>query len=29
MAYIESEITVLQQKLPARLCEEWSLGEDY
>lgn len=29
VTYIESEITVLQQKLPARLCEEWSLGEDY
>ena len=29
VAYIESEITVLQQKLPARLCEEWSIGEDY
>lgn len=29
VTYIESEITVMQQKLPARLCEEWSLDESY
>lgn len=29
ITYIESEITVLQSKLPARIVEEWSLTEDY
>ena len=27
--YVESEITVSETKLDARLCEEWSLSEDY
>lgn len=29
VTYIESEITVSQGKIPARLCEEFSLPEDY
>ena len=28
-SYVESEITVTQKKLVARLCEEWSLTSDY
>lgn len=27
--YVESEITVSQTKLDARLCEEWSIPENY
>ena len=27
--YVESEITVSQSKLDARLCEEWSIPENY
>lgn len=27
--YVESEITVSQSKIDARLCEDWSLPEDY
>ena len=27
--YIESEIRVSQNKIPARLCEKWSLPENY
>lgn len=27
--YVESEITVAQNKMAARLCEEWSLTDDY
>ena len=27
--YVESEITVCQTKIDARLCEDWSLTEDY
>ena len=27
--YVESEITVSQSKLDARLCEDWSLPENY
>ena len=27
--YVESEITVSQVKVAARLCEDWSLPEDY
>lgn len=29
MVYVESDITVLQTKLPDRLCESWSLPENY
>lgn len=29
VTYIESEITVSQSKIPARLCEDFSLPEDY
>ena len=27
--YVESEITVSQSKIDARLCEDWSLPDDY
>lgn len=27
--YVESEITVTQNKLPTNLCEEWSITPDY
>ena len=27
--YVESEITVSQTKLDARLCEEWSIPDNY
>lgn len=29
ISYIEQEIFVCQSKLPTRLCEEWSLPENY
>ena len=28
-SYVESEITVTQTKMDARLCEDWSLPDDY
>lgn len=28
-SYVESEITVTQKKMDARLCEDWSLTSDY
>ena len=28
-SYVESEITVTQKKMDSRLCEDWSLTEDY
>lgn len=28
-SYVESEITVSQTKMDARLCEDWSLTDDY
>lgn len=28
-SYVESEITVTQNKMDARLCEDWSLTDDY
>ena len=27
--YVESEITVTQSKIDAKLCEDWSIPENY
>ena len=27
--YVESEITISQSKIEARLCEDWSIPSDY